>query len=121
VALSGESPVGKDQRGVVLGCGPEAVVGGVVALVLGAFGAQRAEGGGVVAALGGEVAAEAEHVRPRGQPQIGQSRESAKAQADGDEAAGVLTDGQFGELVGGVMRRSRVPVHSAALVAYLAT
>src|SRR5262249_52867759 len=68
-ALSGESPVGEDQRGVVVGCGPEAFGGGVVALVLGAFGAQRAEGGGVVAALGRKVAAEAEHVRPGGQPQ----------------------------------------------------
>jgi hypothetical protein len=51
----------------------------VVALVLGAFGAQRAEGGGVAAALGGEMAAEAEHVRPRGQPQVFESGEFAQA------------------------------------------
>src|SRR5262245_35440201 len=70
LALSGESPVGEDQRGVVFRLGPEAVGGGVVALVLGAFGTQRAEGSGVVAALGREVAAEAEHVRPGGQPQV---------------------------------------------------
>ena len=100
VALPGESPVGEDQRGVVFRFRPEAAGGGVVALVLGAFGAQRAEGGGVVAALGGEVAAEAEHVRPGGQPKIGQFGEFAKAQAGGDEAAGVLADGQVGELVG---------------------
>jgi hypothetical protein len=68
----------------------------VVALVLGAFGAQRAEGGGVVAALGGEVAAEAEHVRPRGQPQALESGELADAQACGDQAAGVFADGQLG-------------------------
>jgi hypothetical protein len=58
--------MGKDERGVV-GFRPEAFGGGVVALVLGAFGAQRAEGSGVVAALGREVASEAEHVRPGGQ------------------------------------------------------
>ena len=72
----------------------------MVALVLGAFGAQRAEGGGVVAALGGEVAAEAEHVRPRGQPEVFESGEFTEAKAGADEAAGVLADGQLGELIG---------------------
>ncbi len=36
------------------------------------FGADLGEGGGVVAASGGEVAAEAEHVRPLHQPELGQ-------------------------------------------------
>src|SRR5262245_12152414 len=94
-------PVGHDERGVVVGYRPETLGGGVVALMLGAFGAQRAEGGGVVAALGREVAAEAEHVRPRDQPQVFESGEFAQAQAGGDEAAGVFADGQLGELVGG--------------------
>jgi hypothetical protein len=71
VTLPGESPVGQDQRGVVFRFRPEVASGGVVALVLGAFGAQRAEGSGVVAALGREVTPEAKHVRPRGQPKIG--------------------------------------------------
>ena len=53
-----------------------------------------------MAALGREVAAEAEHVRPRGQPQVGQCGELAEAQACADEAAGVLADGQLGELIG---------------------
>ena len=73
----------------------------MVALVLGAFGAQRAKGGGVVAALGREVTAEAEHVRPGGQAQVFESGEFAEAQACGDEAAGVLADGQLGQPVGG--------------------
>jgi hypothetical protein len=46
------------------------------------------------------VAAEAKHVRPRGQPKIGQFREFAQAQADGDKAAGVLADRQLVEPVG---------------------
>ena len=64
---------------------------------------------------------EAEHVRPGRQAQVFQAGEFAEPDAFGDVAAGVLADGEVGELVGGVMRRSRVPVHSAALVAYLAT
>ena len=90
--MPSEPPVGHDERGVVVGYRPETFGGGVVALVLGAFGAQRAEGGGVAAALGRKVAAETEHVRPRRKPQYGQFREFAQAQAGGDEAAGVFAD-----------------------------
>lgn len=73
----------------------------MVALVLGAFGTQRAEGSGVVAALGREVASEAEHVRPGGQARVFEPGEFAEAQAFGDEPAGVFAGGQLGELVGG--------------------
>jgi hypothetical protein len=55
------------------------------------------EGDGVGAALGGEVAAEAEHVRPRGQPQLLELGELAEAEACGDVAAGVFADWQVGE------------------------
>ena len=120
--MAGEAPVGEDEDGVAVGYGPVGRCCGVFALVLARCGAERAEGGGVAAGLGGEVAAEAEHVRPGGQPQVGQVGELAEAQAFGDEAAGVLADRERrSRLSAGVMRRSRVPVHSAALVAYLAT
>ena len=46
------------------------------------------------------MAAEAEHVRPRGQPQVLELGEPAEAQACGDVAAGVVADGQVGEPVG---------------------
>jgi hypothetical protein len=47
------------------------------------------------------MAAEAEHVRPGGQPKIGQFGESAQAQAGADEAAGVLADRKLGQAIGG--------------------
>src|SRR5712691_2864722 len=47
------------------------------------------------------MAAEAEHVRPGGEAQMVEFGESAQAQALGDVAAGVVGDGEVGELVGG--------------------
>ena len=73
---------------------------GALALIGGPVGAQRAVGDGVAAAFGGEVAAEAEHVRPGGQAQVLELGELAEAQTCGDVAAGVLTDRQIGEPVG---------------------
>src|ERR1019366_6965806 len=70
---------------------------GVLALVLATSGAERAEGRGVGAAFGGEVAAEAAHVCPGGQPELFELGELAEAQAFGDEAARMLADGQVGE------------------------
>jgi hypothetical protein len=64
----GEAPAGEDERGVVVEVGQEPGGDGLCALVGGAVGAERAEGGGVGAALGREVAGEAEHVRPGGEP-----------------------------------------------------
>jgi hypothetical protein len=64
-------------------------------------GAKRSEGDGVAAALAGEVAPEAEHVRPRGQAQFFELRELAEAQARGDVTSGVFTYGQVGQPVGG--------------------
>ena len=46
------------------------------------------------------MAAEAEHVRPGGQAQVLESGKLGQAEAFGDVAAGVVADGQVGELVG---------------------
>ena len=73
---------------------------GGLALVGGTVGAECAEGGGVGAAFGGEVAAEAEHVGPCGQVQVFEFGELGQAQAFGDVAAGVVANGQQSELVG---------------------
>ena len=100
VTPPGELPVSDDERVISFGCGPEAVVYGVFALVLDPFGAERAEGCGVGAALGGEVAAETEHVSPANQAQAAEFGELAEAEAFGDEAAGVLADREVGEPVG---------------------
>jgi hypothetical protein len=67
----------------------------------GSVGAERAEGDGVGAALGGEVAPESEHVRPRGQAQFLELRELAEAEARGDVTSGVVTDGEVGQPVVG--------------------
>ncbi len=62
---------------------------GELTLVGGPVGSERAEGDGVAAALGGEVAAEPEHVRPGGQPHFLDLRDLAQAQACGNMASGV--------------------------------
>src|ERR1039457_2274422 len=74
-ALASELPMGDNERGLAIRHGPQACGGGVVALVLGAVGPQRAESGGVAAALGREMTTEAEHVRPGGQPQAAEGGE----------------------------------------------
>ena len=97
-----------------------------------AGGAEGLVGGGVAAALGGEVAAEAEHVRPAAQPAEGLPEAvalggveqvrgwGAEGPGVGDEPAGV------GVGVGGVVDRvdgdpgRRWPVVSVDLVAYFA-
>ena len=85
----------EDQDGVAGGDWQEPGGYGALALVSGTVGAEGAEGGGVGPALGGEVAAEAEHVRPGGQPQVGELGQPAEAEAFGDVAAGVVADGQL--------------------------
>ena len=100
VASPGELPLGQDERAVRRKVGHEPGGYGLFALVGGAVGAQSAEGDGVGAALGREVAAESEHVRPGRKPQAFQARELAEAEAFGDEAAGVVADGKVGEPVG---------------------
>ena len=97
---AGVVPVPDDEGGVVGGLGEQPEGDGVSALVLGAGGAERAEGGGVGAALGREVAAEAEHVRPLPEAQVFELGELAKGEAGGDEAAGVVGDGEVGQAVG---------------------
>jgi hypothetical protein len=101
VTSPSEVPLGEDERAVRRKVGHEPGGYGLFALVGGAVGAQGAEGDGVGAALGREVAAEAEHVRPGREPQPFQARELAEAEAFGDEAAGVVPDGKVGQLVGG--------------------
>ncbi len=93
--------MGENEDRVATGVGPESSGYGVLALMSGAVGAERAESGGVGTALGREVAAEAEHVRPGGQAQAAESVKLAQADAFGDEAAGVLADREVGERVGG--------------------
>jgi len=56
VTASGEVPVVDDERAAGVEVGQEPGGFGVFALVVGAFGAQAAQGDGVGAALGGEVA-----------------------------------------------------------------
>ena len=46
------------------------------------------------------MAAEAEHVRPRGQPQFLERGELAEAEAYGNMTSGVVADGQVGEPIG---------------------
>src|SRR5450759_1662525 len=81
-------PVANDEDGVRGGRGQEP--GGNGVLVLAAGGAECAEGGGVGAAFGGEVAAEAEHVRPGGQAEAVEFGDLAEAEAFGDETASVI-------------------------------
>lgn len=56
--------------------------------------AQRAEGGGVAAGLGGEVAPEAEHVRPLPELEIGELRQPAQLPAGADHLPNVAGDGE---------------------------
>jgi hypothetical protein len=56
------------------------------------------------------VAAEAEHVRPGGQPQLLELGKVAETEACGDVAAGVLTDGQVSDPVG----RGEAAIESAS-------
>jgi hypothetical protein len=95
-----EMPVSDDERGVI-SSRPQSGGDSALALVGSTVGAQRAEGDRVGAALGGEVAAEAEHVCPGRQSQVGELGEPAEAQAFGDVAAGVVPDGQLVQAVGG--------------------
>ena len=99
MASPGEVPLGEDERAVRRKVGHEPGGYGLFALIGGAVSAQGAEGDGVGAALGREVATEAEHVRPGRKPQPFQARELAEAEAFGDEAAGVLADGKVSQPV----------------------
>lgn len=100
MAASGECPVSENERGAVGQGGDETGVYRVLALVVGAGGAECAEGGGVAAALGGEVAAKAEHVCPGGQAEVVEFGQLAEAEAFADEAAGVVANREVGEPVG---------------------
>src|ERR1022692_366292 len=117
MTATGEVPLTDEQdcareRGRV---GQEPGADGVLALVVGACGAECAEGGGVAAALGREVPPESEHVRPRGEAQVCKFGELTQAQALGDQAAGVSGDGQGCEAVGG----SDAPVEGAGALSRL--
>ena len=109
-ADAGEGEVADDEGGVVVGgdmvdgrCGRGAMVRGLRA-------SAACSGGGVAAALGGEVAAEAEHVRPAAEPAEGvesvfvllgvEERGWAEGQGVGDEPAEVGVG--VGVVVGGL-------------------
>jgi len=92
MSASGVVPVGDDERDARVEVGLQPGGDGVIALMGGPVGAQRAEGNGVGAALGGEVTAEAEHVRPRGQSQSLELGELAESEAFSDVAAGMVAD-----------------------------
>lgn len=62
--------------------------------------AQRAEGGGVAAGLGGEVAPEAEHVRPLPELEAGEFRQSVQVPAGADHLPDVAGDGEAGQGAG---------------------
>lgn len=64
VAVSCVMPVGQDENGVRLNVLQAEGSGLLGSPVVGACLAQDAQGGGVAAGLGGEVAPEAEHVCP---------------------------------------------------------
>ena len=75
--------------------------GGLGASPFGAGVAEGAEGGGVAAGLGGEVAAEAEHVGPGAQAEVFEVLAGAEGPGGADEPAGVVGDvelaAEFGE------------------------
>jgi hypothetical protein len=100
---------------------PLVVFGSAVlaAAVRDACGAQDAEGDGVAAGFGEEVAAEAEHVCPALEP--GEVGVPSEAPAGGDEAFGVGAGGVgHRSILAGVRRREAWPVTLFDLVAYLA-
>jgi cystathionine beta-lyase family protein involved in aluminum resistance len=90
VTLARVLPFADDEDGVFVeereASGGDVVVAGVMFSV----GVDVAEGGGVVAGAGGEVAAEAEHVGPVGETEFSQVGLDAELYAGGDEAAGVV-------------------------------
>ena len=97
----GKVPVGDNERRLAVQVGQEPSGDGLLTLVGGTVGTERAEGGRVGAALGGEVPGEAEHVRPRRQPQVFQAGEFVEPDAFGNVTACVLADRQHVELVSG--------------------
>ncbi len=121
--MAGVGPVGEGEGGRVFVVGVGQAEGGALlgCTVVGAGLAEFAEGGGVAAGLGGEVAAEAEHVSPVAELAVGV--EGVEVQACGDEPGGVGWSAMPRSTRASLLpiRRSTVPVVSAALVAYLAT
>lgn len=98
VAVAGVLPVGEDEHGVRLGVVDAEGGVSLCGAVVGAGLAEGAEGGGVAAGLGGEVAAEAKHVSPGPQPPVRVG--AVQVAACGDESAGVVRDlvaVEFGE------------------------
>jgi len=92
-------PIGDDKRGIAAHAGKEPGSNGLLTPMGGAVGPKHTEGGGIGAALGGEVPGEAEHVCPRGQAQGLQPGDLAEPDAFSDMSAGMLADRQRIELV----------------------
>jgi hypothetical protein len=93
------------------------VLGGLALPVSAAFAADGPESGGVAAALGSEVTAEADHVDPAAQSVVGGV--FAELPGDTDQLFHVVGTSSSGS-ASGVMRRSPRPKSSALLVMYLA-
>ena len=118
VAEPGELPSADGRRvGAGLVLDPDrSGVGEPAPAVVGALVAVGAEGGRVAAGLGGEVAAEPEHVQPP--PQPSQPVDGAEIPGGTDDAGGVRGDADPGQRPDS--RRSPSPKFSAGLVACLA-
>lgn len=71
--------------------------GGLEASPFGSGGAQGAEGGGVAAGFGGEVAAEAEHVGPGAEAEVCEVFACAEGPGGADHLPGVVGEGHLGE------------------------
>ena len=88
--------------------------------MFGAGAADLAEGDGVAAGFGEEVAAVAEHVRPQPQPRIARGLRGAELPRGGDHALVVGGAAQRADRGGVRIRVSGRPGTSVLLVAYLA-
>ena len=92
----------------------------LAAAVVGAGLAQRAQGGGVAAAFGGEVAAVAEHVRPAAQRAEVGGGVAAELPGGADQPAPVTARVAVERHVSSGDPALTVPTASVDLVAYLA-
>ncbi|GHE36457.1 hypothetical protein GCM10018771_15880 [Streptomyces cellulosae] len=90
----------EDEGGLRVGLGQAGVGAGLFGVPGAAGVAQRAEGGGVAAGLGGEVAPEAEHVRPLPELEGGEFRQPAKLPAGADHLPHVPGDREPGQRAG---------------------
>src|SRR6266511_2282562 len=96
VATAGEAPLGEDHDAAGSGRAPPGVARIAVEAnpdrVLGSCTAERSEGGRVASALGQEVAAEAELMRPLAQPKAGELRSASERPTGPHQPSDVLAE-----------------------------